>query len=170
MDTFDIVNNCIMYQEPKYQLNIKINTQDINQYNILHAHYSKFCYYHDGDSGIDLYNCFDITGVQSEVSTIDLYIQCEMINIEQQEYVTYILKQRSSLTKTYFDFIGSGIIDAGYRGNLISKVRCAKNSILPSGKWFQIISPDCSPIKIKIVDSLSLTTRGNGAFGSTGNI
>lgn len=169
MNIFDIENNDIVYQKPKYQLNIKINTTNKEHYDILYAHYSNFCYFHDGDSGIDLYNCVDITGFQSEISTIDLYIQCEMIDIEKKEYVTYILKQRSSLTKTYFDFVGSGIIDAGYRGNLISKARCSKDSILPAGKWFQIISPDCSPIQIQIVDSISATSRGSGAFGSTGN-
>ena len=158
------------FQKPKYQLNIKIVTDNDKEYNTLYNHYNTFQYHHDGDSGIDLYNFYGICGIQHEVSTIDLNIQCEMIDIEKNEYVTNILKQRSSLTKTYFDFVGSGIIDAGYRGNLISKIRCFKDSILPSGKWFQIISPDCSPIKINLVDTLSNTSRGNGAFGSTNNI
>ena len=159
-----------VFQKPKYQLNIKIVTNNEKEYNTLYNHYNTFQYYHDGDSGIDLYNLYDICGIQYEVSTINLNIQCEMIDIEKNEYVTYILTQRSSLTKTYFDFVGSGIIDAGYRGNLISKVRCFKDSVLPSGKWFQIISPDCSPIKINLVNTLSSTSRDDSAFGSTGNI
>lgn len=163
------INDKITFSKPKYQLNIKINTYDKEIYEILYKHYKTFQYHHAGDSGVDLYNFFDITGKQFEVEPIDLNIQCEMINIENNEYVTYILKQRSSLTKTYFDFVGSGIIDAGYRGNIISKVRCMKDSILPKGKWFQIISPDCLPIKINIVKTLSVTSRNDGAFGSTGN-
>ena len=38
-------------------------------------------------------------------------------DIETTECVKYIiLKPRSSLTKTFFGFVSSGIIDAGYRG------------------------------------------------------
>lgn len=162
-------NNKITFSKPKYLLNIKINTDNEQLYETLYEHYSTFQYHHNGDSGIDLYNYFSSTGVQFEVVTIDLNIQCEMIDIIKNEYVTYILKQRSSLTRTYFDFVGSGIIDAGYRGNIISKIRCMKDSTLPSGRWFQIISPDCSPIKINIVKELSKTSRNDGAFGSTGN-
>ena len=78
-----------------------------------------------------------------------------------------------------------GIIDAGYRGFIMAKVlhvlkRTEKKSVLEmiaedkdyvlkrGTRLFQIVSPDLSPITVKVVDSLSETSRGEGGFGSTG--
>ena len=35
-------------------------------------------------------------------------------------------------------------------------------------RLFQIVSPDLSPITVKVVKKLSETSRGEGGFGSTG--
>lgn len=43
------------------------------------------------------------------------------------------------------------------------------SEILSEGSYFQIISPDLNPIKIKLVSELSITTRNIGSFGSTDN-
>ena len=62
-----------------------------------------------------------------------------------------------------------GIIDAGYRGNLKAKVRNfnINTSIFKTGSYFQIVSYDLKPIKVKLVNELSKTTRNDGGFGST---
>ena len=62
-----------------------------------------------------------------------------------------------------------GIIDAGYRGNIMAKIRCfnMNGSVLPCGSFFQIIAPDLKPIKVNVVESLSQTSRNDGGFGST---
>ena len=41
-------------------------------------HCWNFRYHHDGDSGIDFNDSYDVIGNSSEVSTIDFKIQCEM--------------------------------------------------------------------------------------------
>jgi len=64
-----------------------------------------------------------------------------------------------------------GIIDAGYRGNIMAKVRNmsqTETTINEGEKLFQICSPTLEPIKFQIVDKLSDSSRGAGGFGSTG--
>jgi dUTP pyrophosphatase len=166
------------FQKIKYQLNIKIVKNqlqnEISDENILNDkltnHYSQFDYHHNGDSGIDLYN--DEILVESfGVRAIDFHIQCEMINLKTNEYQSYFLVPRSSLTKTSFLLANSiGVIDAGYRGNLIAKIKNFnpnKSELLSEGSYFQIISPDLKPIKINLVNELSQTTRDQDGFGST---
>ena len=68
-----------------------------------------------------------------------------------------------------------GIIDKNYRGNIMAKVRNipetdpAEPYLVQEGtRLFQLCSPDLSPLKVKVVDQLSETSRGEGGFGSTG--
>lgn len=85
---------------------------------------------------------------------------------------SYYLYPRSSISKTPLRMSNSmGIIDAGYRGEIIAKVDNLTDTdyILEKGvRLFQICDASLEPIEIKIVDSLSETTRGEGGFGSTG--
>ena len=153
------------FQDIKYNLNIVINSTDSN----IIEFYNKFNYIHYGDSGIDLYNN-DITIEPLMIDTINFKISCEMIDIDSNEYVSYYLAPRSSLAKTSFQLANSiGIIDAGYRGNIMAKIRCFHNSsdTLEKGSYFQIIAPDLKPIQLNIVTELSSTDRNNKAYGST---
>jgi dUTP pyrophosphatase len=90
---------------------------------------------------------------------------------------------RSSISKTPLRLANNqGIIDAGYRGNLIGMFDC----IISSNKndapfdWYmeeytrilQICAPGLAPIYVNIVDNIHdlgpSTSRGSGGFGSTG--
>ena len=126
-------------------------------------------HYHDGDSGIDLYCPETITVMPGTLHKIDMKIQCEMISNENN--VSYYLYPRSSIVKTPLRMANSlGIIDAGYRGNIIA---CVDNisevpyTIEANTRLFQICAPDLSSINLSIVNSLSDTERGTGGFGST---
>lgn len=89
----------------------------------------------------------------------------------------FILCPRSSLSKTPLRLANSiGIIDSGYRGDLIGKFDCLYQenySIEQYEKLLQIISPTMCPIYIEIVENESdlgaSTERGSGGFGSTSN-
>jgi len=159
------------FYESKYQLNIKISKKEIND-NIFN-YYSSFINHHNGDSGIDLITIDDIIpGIEPfSVETIDFQIQCEMIDLETNNFTSYYLVPRSSISKTNLIMTNSiGIIDAGYRGNIMAKVRNMSlntENIKKNTCLFQIISPDLKPIKVNIVDELSITTRDDGGFGST---
>ena len=134
-------------------------------------YYTKYITKHEGDSGIDLINTSTFEVKPFDVETINFNIQCEMRN-EKEKLVSYYLYPRSSISKTPLMMANSvGIIDAGYRGNIMAKVKnvSLKDTIVTEGeKLFQICSPTLEPIKIKIVKNLSSSSRGDSGFGSTG--
>lgn len=162
-----------MENTAKYTLLIKISSdlpEDVKSY------YLNYKTTYEGDSGIDLVspNWTDIH--PWSVGTINFGIQCEMINNQTNENVSYYLYPRSSISKTPLMMANSvGIIDAGYRGNIMAKVRYLPfvpeqlfYTIEHMTKLFQICAPDLSPVIVQVVDSLSETKRGAGGFGSTG--
>jgi dUTP pyrophosphatase len=156
--------------ENKYKLNIKLNNADTRIFD----YYNKFVSHHNGDSGIDLINVRSLEIFPLEIGTIDFQIQCEMIDLETNNLVSYYLVPRSSISKTNLMMANSiGIIDAGYRGNILAKVRNMNlNDVQIVGRddcLFQIVAPDLKPIKLSIVDRLSNTTRDSSGFGSTDN-
>lgn len=151
-----------------YILSIKLDTSQLSNEQI--EHYLKFKSHHDGDAGIDLINTeYKIADILA-VETIDFKIQCEMRDSDNN-LVSYYLFPRSSISKTPFQMANSvGIIDAGYRGNIMAKVRnmsLSSAQIHKNEKWFQICAPDLKPIKISFVDKLTESSRGEGGFGST---
>lgn len=89
----------------------------------------------------------------------------------------YYMYPRSSLSKTKLRLANSvGIIDSGYRGNLIGAFDCKTQNeeykVLKHDRLVQICAPDLRPIVVQIVDSEDelgeKTGRGGGGFGSTG--
>ena len=100
----------------------------------------------------------------------------------------FYLYPRSSISKTRMRLANSvGIIDAGYRGDLIAAVDTIgffgstdiwhvwKETLSPIKKYdryFQVCAPDLSPFLVHIVeteqDLSPPTSRGSGGFGSTG--
>jgi dUTP pyrophosphatase len=98
-------------------------------------------------------------------------------------YTGFYVHPRSSLSKTPLRLANStGIIDAGYRGHLIGMLDCLFNNpscdkkfdyyAEPYTRLLQICAPNLIPIYVKIVNSVEelgpSTSRGDGAFGSTG--
>ena len=100
----------------------------------------------------------------------------------------FYLYPRSSISKTRMRLANSvGIIDAGYRGDLIAAVDTIglfgstdiwhtwKETLSPLKKYdryFQVCAPDLSPFLVHIVPTEAglgtPTARGTGGFGSTG--
>lgn len=100
----------------------------------------------------------------------------------------FYLYPRSSISKTRMRLANSvGIIDSGYRGDIIAAVDTIglfgstdiwniwKETLSPIKKYdryFQICSPDLSPFLVRIVETEAElgapTARGTGGFGSTG--
>jgi len=122
---------------------------------------------------LDLFCPEDIIIGPGETMKIDLQIQCEALhdNIENNN-VSYYLYPRSSIIKTPLRLANSvGIIDAGYRGNIIACVDNIKNyefKIEKGSRLFQICGPTLEPIEIRVINELSNSQRGSGGFGSTG--
>ena len=132
--------------------------------------YSNHQHYNPGDSGLDLFCPETITIQPGETIKINLQIKCEAI--EGDSNLSYYLYPRSSIIKTPLRLSNSvGIIDSGYRGDIIACVDNIKNvpyEIKQGDRLFQICAGDLSPFEYILVDDLSNTRRGSGGFGSTG--
>jgi len=86
----------------------------------------------------------------------------------------FTLEPRSSIYKTGFIMAnGRGIIDSSYRGELMApmlSVGTTKTTVAAGTRLFQVIAPGLGYInEVAYVDSLPITVRGEGGFGSTGS-
>lgn len=131
------------------------------------------------DSGFDLFCLKNNTVEYGETYTMDTQVVCAVYKNNKPS--AYYLYPRSSISKTPLRLANSvGIIDSGYRGNLIAKLDNsgyhksgihAKSFETKDGdKYIQICMPDLSPFTVTLVDNiedLGKTERGDGGFGST---
>lgn len=128
--------------------------------------------HNDSISGSHPNSGFDIaspTSLQvSETFKLDFKVKGAMY--ENDSPIGYYLYARSSIAKTGLRLANSvGIIDSGYRGNIMAYFDVIKNdNIEIYQRLVQICAPDLRPFKVELVDSLDETERGEGGFGSTG--
>ena len=129
--------------------------------------YDEHGQFHVGDAGLDLFVVEEQTIMKGETAVINLGISCETA-----EKKPYLLMPRSSISKTPIRLCNSiGLIDAGYRGEIMAAVDNIKQedyTINCGQRLFQIVAMDGSPLSFELVDKLSSTSRGAGGFGSTG--
>ena len=142
-------------------LKIKSLTQKAKDFYENHGHF------HQGDAGLDLFIIDSLTIPPGETAIIKSNIACE-----NTDEMPYLLMPRSSISKTPLRQCNSvGLIDAGYRGEIMAAVDNIKDipyTVEPGQRLFQLVSMDGSPITFEIVSELSQTDRGDGGFGSTG--
>jgi dUTPase len=137
------------------------------------------------DAGFDLLSPleYSLTGTSKQLK-INYQIKCRalMCSINRGEdqrtfHTGYYIYPRSSISKTSFRLAnGTGIIDSGYRGNLIGMfdvIDCdcdCDGKIDKYDRLVQICAPNLCPIFVELVtlEELGETSRGEGGFGSTG--
>jgi len=126
-----------------------------------------------GDAGLDLYCPGNLEILPGQTKCIDFKIQCEGLSDSNDRNVCYYLYPRSSISKTSFRLANSvGIIDAGYRGNLMAMIDNISNevqTIQKGTRLFQICGRYLEPVHLYLVEELTETERGNDGFGSTGS-
>jgi len=140
----------------------------------LYFKYSNHTYYNPGDSGLDLFFPEDVVVPANSLGfMVDLQIQSEALRNDNN--LSYWLMPRSSISKTPLRMSNSmGLIDAGYRGNIMVALDNHSSepySIQKDTRLFQICSPILEPINLEVLEltqNLSETERGNNGFGSTG--
>ena len=125
-----------------------------------------------GDAGLDLYCPEDLIIEPHSIKFINLRIQCEALSdSDNTKNVCYYLHCRSSISKTPLRLANSvGIIDAGYRGNIIASVDNISGEsyqIQRRQRLFQITGRYLEPIELTLVEELSESIRGEDGFGST---
>jgi len=138
------------------------------------------------DSGFDVFTPHENLKIgPGETKLVNMKIQCAAYRRDgwNDTFVpsAFYMYPRSSIYKTLLRLANNtGIIDSGYRGNLmgafdnISRV----GPSFPASEWsqaenaygrmLQICMPDLSPFKVEIVETLDDTSRGEGGLGSTG--
>lgn len=147
------------------------------------------------NSGFDLFVPEETTFDKDFVTKfVDLKIKTEMIYCDKSLQVTletetgeevtangasyttgYYVYPRSSMSKTPLMLSNHvGIIDSGYRGNLIAAVRKFPQDgpyvVEKHTRLFQICHSTLCPVFVVLVkeSELNLSERGDGGFGSTG--
>lgn len=170
-DNFAILKLCITDESLK-----DIYENKINKHNDTFLH-NKFA-----DSGFDLVVPDNVTFTEPYVSKfIDMGVKAELVHCDFSKHVLktvpFYLYPRSSISKTPLMLANhTGIIDSGYRGNLIGAFRALQ---LPDNNQYiiekhtrllQLCHTNLLPIYVVLVDENDLTTseRGAGGFGSTG--
>ena len=144
-------------------MNIKIKPKS----KAVESMYKNHGHFHKGDAGLDLFIIENQIISPGETSMIKLGISCE--NMDQKPY---LLIPRSSISKTPLRLCNAiGLIDAGYRGEIMAAVDNIKQEsyeVEKEQRLFQLVSMDGGPIYFELVDVLSTSKRGEGGFGSTG--
>lgn len=143
------------------KLKIKTFSEDVQSMYNDHSHF------HQGDAGLDLFIIKDKIIDPGETVRIHLGISCE--NLGQKPY---LLMARSSISKTPLRLSNSvGLIDAGYRGEIMAAVDNIKDysyTVEKGQRLFQLVSINGEAIHFNLANTLSDTSRGDGGFGSTG--
>lgn len=131
------------------------------------------------DAGFDLYTPIQYFISPGETKKIDLQVKCAMF-LHNYKYdpqpISYYLYPRSSTgTKTKLRLANSvGIIDSGYRGNIIAafdNIGTYNEVVTQWSRIVQICSPTLEPFMVTVSDTpeeLGETSRNIGGFGSTG--
>ena len=135
------------------------------------------------DSGFDLFVGHDVVIDRLfKTNMVDLGVRAELVECNaasnnKLKTIPFYLYPRSSMSKTPLMLANhTGIIDSGYRGNLMVALRSLYfdndncYTIKSGTRLFQICDPKLRPIYVQIVDESELTSteRGDGGFGSTG--
>jgi dUTP pyrophosphatase len=133
--------------------------------------YSKHSTFHDGDSGLDLFAVEDQTVKAFSTSFLKLGFKAAAVDPATGQNVSWLIFPRSSISKTPLRLANSiGLIDAGYRGELLAAVdniRGEDFTVKAGDRLVQAVAFNGGPISLSIVETLDATTRGEGGFGPT---
>jgi len=192
MATFNNLNNFVNNNNISFHncdrvmvLTLFINSND----NVLTSMYQSSAAAHNAkmrtssfpDAGFDLFAPFETQCMGGDVTKINFSVKtsAQIVCENGKVYNTgFQMCPRSSLSGTPLRLANSiGIIDSGYRGDLIGKFDCLDGLdndywVSQYSKLLQIVAPAMVPIYVTIVESDSElgveTERGAGGFGSTG--
>ena len=121
-----------------------------------------------GDAGMDL------TAVDIQLDDHGNIVYKTGLAFEIPEGYVGLLFPRSSNAKTNLYLTNHvGVIDSSYRGEIMLKYKCiesfGKNTYQVGDRVGQIIILPYPSIEFEEVKELSVTERGQGGYGSTGN-
>ncbi|MEK7572313.1 MAG: dUTP diphosphatase [Patescibacteria group bacterium] len=122
-------------------------------------------YHHPGDVGMDLYAMETVTILPMGHARL-----WHGFALEFENGYAAVIKDKSSISKSGLHIMG-GVFDAGYRGEYNTHLvnLSDKSYIIEEGdKISQLIIYPVAIVDLEETDELSNSSRGEGAFGSTG--
>lgn len=127
---------------------------------------------HKGDAGIDL-TCTTITQEINECGQL-IIVYHTGLAMEIPEGYVGLLFPRSSIANKSLSLTNSvGVIDSGYRGEVMAKMRSTTDVVpaiyKPGERFAQLVIVPIPEVEITEVAELSETDRGEDGFGSTEN-
>lgn len=136
----------------------------------LHADAVTPSYAHDGDAGIDL-TAVSFTQEYDRSGKL-VIVYHTGIAVEIPEGYVGLLFMRSSVSKYSVSMTNAvGVIDSGYRGELMVKMKLTTDAVptiyQPGEKIAQLVIVPYLKAELNEVEELAETERGEGGFGST---
>jgi dUTP pyrophosphatase len=122
-------------------------------------------YAHPGDVGMDLYAMETVT-----IKPMEHYRFFHGFAMEFPEGNAGIIMDKSSISKAGLVHMG-GVFDAGYRGEYnthLVNLSDKPYTVEEGDKVSQLVIVPVAIVEIEETDTLSESSRGMGAFGSTG--
>ena len=123
-------------------------------------------YAHHNDAAVDLYSLDEVVIEPGQRVSIPTGIAVQI----PDGYVGLIWDKSSISQKNGLKTLG-GVIDAGYRGEVfvgLYNLGSEPHTFTAGHKVAQMLIQKIEQPDIEVVDSLDDSTRGEGAFGSTG--
>lgn len=120
-------------------------------------------YAKEGDAGLDL------IAIKFEEKNEHVTYKTGLAIEIPQGYVGLLFPRSSIYKRSQMLTNSVGVIDSGYRGEIMMKFSRSTNQYWPGDRIGQIIILPYPKIQFEEVNQLSDTQRGGGGFGSTGN-
>jgi dUTP pyrophosphatase len=123
-------------------------------------------YAHEGDAGMDIYSLEECTIAPNERRAVKTGIAMAV----PKGFVGLVWDKSGLAVKNGIKTM-AGVVDSGYRGELLVVLKNLGNELFKIEKHMKIAQMLIQPIeseKIIEVEELDETSRGAGGFGSTG--
>lgn len=127
---------------------------------------------HKGDAGIDL-TCTTITQEINECGQLTIVYHTGLAMEIPEGYVGLLFPRSSIANKSLALTNSVGVIDSGYRGEVMAKMRSTTDVVpaiyKPGERFAQLLIVPIPEYTITEIAELSETDRGEGGYGSTGD-
>lgn len=127
---------------------------------------------HEGDAGVDL-TCTDITQEINECGQLILVYHTDIAVEIPEGYVGMLFPRSSAYKKSLIFANAVGVIDSGYRGEIMAKMRSTTDVVpaiyKPGERFAQLVIVPLLQYVITEATELSESERNTDSFGSTGD-
>lgn len=141
-----------------------------NESALVQKYYCTHASAHRDDAGLDLFFLHSFSIEPGQTAKIGLGVKAKATM--NGKNVSYFIIPRSSIANTPLRMANSiGLIDAGYRGELIVALdNISSNTyyVEEGTKLFQVVGSPCDTITLELGSVTDETSRGTGGFGSSG--